>query len=131
MDSLKAAVISFPAIRPIDYSSTNEIILAVDSSFIACGWILSQLDDDSQRRPSHFGSITWTTLESRYLQAKIKLYGLFQVLKATKVWIIGVQNLTVEVDAKHNKGMIHNPDIQLNVSINQWIAAILLFDLKL
>ena len=45
MNSLKAAVISMPAIRPIDYSSTHEVVLAVDSLFIACGWILSQLDD--------------------------------------------------------------------------------------
>ena len=48
MDSLKAAVISSLAIRLIDYFSTNKVILAVNSSFIACGWILSQLDDDSQ-----------------------------------------------------------------------------------
>ena len=47
MDSRKAAVVSFPAIRPINYLSTNEVILAVNSSFIACGWILSQLNNDS------------------------------------------------------------------------------------
>ena len=106
IDSLKAAVISSLAIRPIDYSSTNKVILAIDSSFIACGWILSQLDDNSQQQPSRFGSITWTALESRYSQAKIKLYRLFQVLKATKVWTIGVQNLTIEVNAKYIKGKI-------------------------
>ena len=49
MDSLKAAVISSPAIRPIDYSLTNKVILAIDSSFIACGWILSQLDNNSSQ----------------------------------------------------------------------------------
>jgi hypothetical protein len=48
-----------------------------------------------------------------------------------KVWIIGVQNLTVEVDAKYIKGMINNPDIQPNASMNRWIAAILLFNFKL
>ena len=48
MDQLKAAVISSSAIRPIDYTSANEVILAVDSSFIACGWILLQLDDNQQ-----------------------------------------------------------------------------------
>ena len=35
MDSLKAVVVSSPAIRPIDYLSTNEVILAVDSFFSA------------------------------------------------------------------------------------------------
>ena len=48
-----------------------------------------------------------------------------------KVWIIGVRNLTVEVDAKYIKGMINNPDIQPNASMNQWMAAILLFNFKL
>lgn len=70
-------------------------------------------------------------LESRYSQAKIELHGLFWALKAVKVWIIGIHNLTVEVNAKYIKGMINNPDIQPNTSINQWIAAILLFNFKL
>ena len=48
-----------------------------------------------------------------------------------KVWIIGVRNLTIEVDTKYIKGMINNLDIQPNASMNQWIAAILLFDFKL
>ena len=131
MDQLKKAVIALPAIRPIDYLSKNKVILAVDSSFIACGWILFQLDDDGHRQPSRFGSITWTARKSRYSQAKIKLYSLFRALKTMKVWIIGVWNLTIEVDAKYIKGMINNPDVQPNASMNQWIATILLFDFKL
>ena len=103
MYSLKAAVISLPAIRPINYSSPNEVVLAVDSSFMACGWILSQLSDDGQQQPSCFGSITWTALKSRYSQAKIDLYGLFRALKAMKVWIISIRNLTVKVNAKYIK----------------------------
>ena len=131
MDQLQAALISSSAIRPINYTSANEVILAVHSSFIACGWILLQLDNNRQRRPSRFGSITWTPWESRYSQAKIELYGLFRALTTMKVWIIGIKNLTIEVDAKYIKGMINNPDIQLNASINRWIAAILLFNFKL
>jgi len=42
-----------------------------------------------------------------------------------------MKNLTVEVDAKYIKGMINNPDLQPNVTINQWIAGILLFSFKL
>jgi hypothetical protein len=42
-----------------------------------------------------------------------------------------VKNLIVEVDAKYLKGMLNNPDIQPNVTINWWIAGILLFDFKL
>ena len=131
MDRLKEAVIASPAIRPIDYLSKNEVILAVDSSFIACGWILFQLDNGGLRRPSRFRSITWMICESRYSQVKIELYGLFCALKAMKVWVIGIWNLTIEVDTKYIKGMINNLDIQPNASMNQWITAILLFYFKL
>jgi len=131
METLKKAVVASPAIRPIDYSTSNEVILAVDSSYIAVGWILSQVDEQGRRRPSRFGSITWNDRESRYSQAKLELYGLFRALKATKVWTIGIKNFTVEVDAKYIKGMLSNPDIQPNAAVNRWIAGILMFDFKL
>jgi len=118
MDQLKLTIINSPAIRPIDYQSNNEVILAVDSSQIAVGYILSQIDDDRRCRPSRFGSITWNECESRYSQAKIELYGLFRALRAVKVWIIGVKNFTVEVDTQYIKGMLNNPDIQPNASMN-------------
>ncbi|KAG2739861.1 hypothetical protein P692DRAFT_20648703, partial [Suillus brevipes Sb2] len=71
--------------------------------------------------------------ESRYSQAKIELYGLFRALKAMKVWIIGIKNFVVEVDAKYIKGMLNNPDIQPNAAVNRWIAVsgILLFNFTL
>jgi hypothetical protein len=47
------------------------------------------------------------------------------------VFIFGVKNLTVEVDAKYIKGMINNPDLQPNTTINRWITGILLFSFKL
>jgi hypothetical protein len=51
--------------------------------------------------------------------------------QAVKLFIVGVQNLVVEVGAKYIKGMINNPDIQPNTTINQWITGILLFRFKL
>lgn len=131
MDQLKDAVISCPAIRPIDYKSGLGVILAVDLSFKACGYILLQLDTQNRRRPARFGSISWNERESRYSQAKIELYGLFRALHAVRIFIIGVLNLTVEVDAKYIKGMINNPDMHPNAAMNRWIAAILLYDFKL
>ena len=131
MDTLKSAIIHSPAIKPLDYHSGNEVILAVDSSYIACGWILLQVDAQGKRWPLCFGSITWNKRESRYSQAKIELYGLFRALKATKIWTIGVKNFTVEVDAKYIKGMLNHPDIQPNAAVNRWIAGILLFSFKL
>jgi hypothetical protein len=73
--------------------------------------------DDKCQYPSQFGSIAWTECESRYSQAKLELYGLFRALHAYHIYIIGVKNLVVEVDAKYLKGMLNNPDIQPNAMI--------------
>lgn len=131
MDELKKLAQESPAIRAIDYDSDLEVILAVDTSQIAVGYILQQLGTDNKRYPSRFGSITLNTRESRYSQAKLELFGLFRALKDARIWIVGVRNLVVEVDAKYIKGMINNPNIQPNAAINRWIAAILLFDFQL
>ncbi|KAJ2911441.1 hypothetical protein MD484_g8972, partial [Candolleomyces efflorescens] len=131
MEKLKEMVRTCPAIRPIEYESNNEVVLAVDSSNVAVGYILSQMGDDSLRYPSRFGSITWNETERNYSQSKIELFGLFRALKDVRVYIIGVKNLVVEVDARYIKGMINNPDIQPNATINRWIAGILLFHFKL
>jgi hypothetical protein len=131
MDSLKNAIVHSPAIRPINYSSSLKVILAMDSSHIACGWILFQVDEEGRHRPARFGSITWNERESRYSQAKIELYGLFRALRAAKVWLIGLKTFSVEVDAKYIRGMLNNPDIQPNAAVNRWIAGISLFDFTL
>jgi hypothetical protein len=62
---------------------------------------------------------------------KLELYGLFRMLRAVCIFIFSVKNLTVEVDAKYIKGMINNPDLQPNTTINRWITGILLFSFKL
>ena len=85
MDDLKAAVISCPAIRPIDYQKPYPVILEVDSSVIATGYILSQDDEKGQCRPSRFGSISFNDIQSRYSQAQLELYGFFRVLHALKL----------------------------------------------
>ena len=131
MRRLKEALISSPALLPIDYESDRQVILAVDSSIIGVGYILLQLDEKKRRRPSRFGSITWNERESNYSQPKVELYGLFRALRAVRIHIIGVKQLVVEVDARYIKGMLNNPDIQPNATINRWIAGILLFDFKL
>jgi hypothetical protein len=131
MQRLKDAVMTSSALCRIDYESGREVILAVDTSVIAVGFILMQLGEDGKRYPARFGSLSLSEIESRYSQAKLELYGLFRALRAARVWIFGVANLTVEVDAKYVKGMINNPDLQPNTTINRWIAGILLFQFKL
>jgi hypothetical protein len=128
MDALKELLINSPAIKQIDYASGRRVILSVDSSVRGMGYILLQLGEDALEYPSRFGSITWDERESRYSQAKLELYGLFRALKATRMYLVGIKDLMVRVDAKYIKGMLKNPDIQPNATINCWIAAILFFD---
>jgi hypothetical protein len=65
--------------------------------------------------------------ECRFSQPKLELYGLFRALRALKLYLIGVRNLIVEVDARYIKGMLVNPDLEPTASINRWILAILTF----
>lgn len=90
-----------------------------------------QVGKDGKHYPNRFGSITLNEVESRYSQVKLELYGLFRVLHTMHIFIFGVTNLMVEVDTKYIKGMINNLDLQPNVTINQWIAGILLFPINL
>lgn len=120
-EALKQAITSAPALRPIDYQSQNPVVLSVDSSKIAVGFILSQYDDQGKKRPARYGSILMDEREARYSQPKLELYGLYRALRAYRLYLIGVQNLQVEVDAKYIKGMLNEPDLQPNAAINRWI----------
>ena len=131
MQTLKDAIMQSTALVSIDYSSELTVYLAVDSSVRGVGWILSQDRPDGVRRPARFGSISWNEREARYSQAKLELYGLFRALRALRLHLVGVKNLTVEMDASFIRGMLSNPDCQPNATINRWIAAIQLFDFKL
>jgi len=132
-ERLKHAIITSSAIRPIDHDSDMTVYLSVDTSYIAIGYVIMQDDSDKPKahRPSRFSSMFLNPCEAKYSQPKLELYGLFRSLCAACLWIIGVHNLIVKVDAKYIKGMLNNPDIQPNVTINRWIAGILLFDFML
>src|SRR5258707_11630945 len=132
-EDLKQAVLTSPALRPIDYTSTAPVILSVDTSHIAVGYILSQIDqnDNTRRYYARFGSITLNDRESRFSQPKLEIYGLFRALCALKLYLIGVRALIVEVDARYIKGMLANPDIAPSASINRWIIGILAFHFTL
>ena len=101
MQRLKDAICLSPALRHLDYTSKCEVILAVDTSKTAVRYILSQEGEDGKRVPNHFRSLTLMDVESRFLQAKLELYGLFRALRAVQIFIFGVADLTVEMDAKY------------------------------
>ena len=130
-EDLKEAIANSPALLLIDYATDRPVILAVNSCANGVGFILLQLGEDGKHYPSRFGSITFNDRESRYSQAKLELYGLFRALKQTQLYTIGVKRLVVEMDAKFIKGMINNPMLHPNDTINRWIAAILLFNFEL
>ena len=69
--------------------------------------------------------------ESRYSQPKLELFGLYRALRHWRLYIIGVKNLIVEVDAKFIKGMLNEPDLQPNAVINRWIQGIKMFTFEL
>lgn len=132
-EDLKQALLESPALRPIDYTSDSPVILAVDTSQIAAGFYLCQADPDNLRKRyyARFGSISLNDRERRFSQPKLELCRLFCALRAYKIFLIGVRNLIVEVDARYIKDMLNNPDTAPSASINQWIISILTFHFEL
>ena len=132
-DALKTALLSSPALRPIDYTSNSPVILGVNTSSIMVRYLLCQCDADNPhiRRYACFSLITLNDRESRFSQPKLELYSLFHALRSLKLYLIGIRNLIVEVDARYIKGMLSNPDIAPSTSINRWIVSILLFHFTL
>ena len=132
-EDLKTALLHSPALRAIDYTSSAPVILAVDTSYLAVGFYLCQCDVNDLRKRyfNRFGSITLNDRETRFSQPKLELYGLYRALGALRLYLIGVRNLVIEVDARYIKGMLANPDIAPSASINRWIVAILTFHFTL
>jgi hypothetical protein len=132
-EDLKQALLTSPALKPIDYTSDMAVILSVDTSYIAVGYLLCQCDkeDPKKRYFARFGSITLNEREARFSQPKLELYGLYRSLRTLRLYLIGLRNLIVEVDAKYIKGMLANPDIVPSASINRWILSILMFHFEL
>ena len=131
MEALKEAVVSSGAIRSIVYKCGRPVHFCVDSSIHGYGAILLQIGESEERVPSRFMSGTWNNRERNYSQAKLELFGLFRALYEARIYLVGLEHFFVEVDASYIKGMINNPDVQPSATINQWIAAILLFNLEI
>jgi hypothetical protein len=125
---LKEAITTAPVLRPIDYASENPLVLAVDSSVIAAGWLIIQEDDEGKRHPARYGSRCWKEHESRYSQPKLELFGVLMALKAARPYIIGAKNFVLEVDAQYISGMLNKPELAPNATLNRWIATIKLFE---
>jgi hypothetical protein len=132
-EDLKQALIASPALQPIDYSSDSPVIPAVDTSSIAVGFYLCQADpkNPQKRYFARFRSISLNEREQRFSQPKLELYGLFRTLHTYKIYIVGVRNLIIEVDAQYIRGMLNNPNTAPSASVNRWIVSILTFHFEL
>jgi len=105
----------------------------VDTSYIAVGYYIYQerIENPKEKIYTRFGSIPLNKREANFSQPKRELFGLMRALDACKHWLIGVRKLIVETDASYIKGMLENPDMMPNATINRWIDNIKLFHFTL
>lgn len=133
MELLKEGVRLAQPLKPLDPESGGPIVLAVDTSYIGIGYYIYQEDPDDPKKRTYakFGSITLDDRQSRFSQPKREFFGLKTALHVERRWLFGCRNLIVETDAKYIKGMIENPDLMPNATINRWIDQVLMFHFTL
>ncbi|GAA5958908.1 hypothetical protein JCM10213_008536 [Rhodosporidiobolus nylandii] len=130
MDTMKAALAKGIRLTPINYSpGAGRVIVAVDSSYIAAGVAIWQIDSDGKRQPCKFDSIPFNEVESRYSQPKLELAGVFKALKKYKNDLYGIQ-FDLEVDAASLAQMLRNPELP-NAAMTRWVSYLKLFDFTL
>ena len=56
---------------------------------------------------------------------------MFHALCAYKLFLVGIRNLVIKVDARYIQGMLNNPDTAPSASVNRWIVVILTFHFEL
>jgi len=127
MARLKAALLSAPVLRALRYDAdAKQIFLTVDTSPIAAGWVVSQLDQNGVRKPAVYGAKTLGRPQRNYDQSKRELYGLKLALQAEKQNILGV-HVIVETDCKPVIGMIKNCNTA-DIHCQRWIGVIKQYD---
>ena len=130
-DHLKKLITRAPIVQPIDYRSDQPVFLSVDTSKYGIGFILSQVKENGLRAPARYGSLPLPPSAKNYPQPKLELFGLYKALQVFQLYLLGIQRLIVEVDAKYIKGMLKNPDSNPDAVLNRWIQGVLLFNFEL
>ncbi|KAE8235092.1 hypothetical protein A4X13_0g9615, partial [Tilletia indica] len=125
IDALKAASLTYPFLGVLDYGSGDEIVLSVDSSRIAVGFVLSQ-ERAAGRVIILYDSIAFADVETRYSQPKLELCGVYKAVRKIRYHLIGTR-FTLEVDAASLRQMINQPDVS-NAAMLRWIAHLRLYD---
>ena len=132
MDTLKLALTTAPALKPITYDSTGQIVLSVDSSLQGWGAILQQEEAESTKRhPARYESGMWTDAEKKYDAGKLECRGLLKVLKKLRYYLYGIRFL-VEIDARTLVHQLNQPASDLPGSVvNRWLAWIRMFTFEI
>ncbi|MBW0486907.1 hypothetical protein O181_026622 [Austropuccinia psidii MF-1] len=111
------------ALKKLDYEKgAGKIKLAVDSSYIAAGAVLTQEDKEGKERPVLYESINFTKLESKYSQTKLELCGVAIILKKLQAILWG-QNFELQVDSKALIETINTPCLP-NSPMTRWVTFI-------
>jgi hypothetical protein len=92
--------------------------------------ILWQVDEKGVRHPARYGSFPMPATAAGYSQIQYEIYGLYRALQHWKLYLVGCNNLTVEMDASAVEGMLKKPDQQPRATLNRWISVILMTDFK-
>ena len=115
--------------KKLDYGPEGgQIKLAVDSSSLAVGGVLTQ-EQDGKDRPVLYESLVFAPVESRYSQPKLELCGVAKMLKKLQVTLWG-QHFELHVDAKSLIQMINSPSLP-SAPMTRWVAFIKLFSFDL
>lgn len=133
MEAVKNAVQNCTALKPINYDWDSDVVMAVDTSWMAVGLEIYQVDpeDPTKKYYAKFDSIPLNEREARFSQPKRELYGLLRALLHMQYWLLGCRRLVIETDAMYIKGMLANPGMGPNATINRWIEQILMFHFQL
>ena len=128
MDALKKSLTEAPALKPIDYKSSGQIVLSVDSALQGWGAILQQEEVDTKKRhPARYESGMWASSEKKYDSGKLECRGLLKALKKFRYYLYGVRFL-VEIDARTLVHQLNQPASDLPGSVvNRWLAWIRMF----
>ena len=132
-NELKTALLKSPPLKPVSYKTNWDTVLGVDTSYIAVGWFILQINPEDAKEFYYcrFGSLLLTEREARFSQPKRELFGVMKALHSAYHWLVGCRRLVVETDAKFLKGMLSNPGCGPNANINRWIKQGLFFHFTL
>ena len=73
MGALKKSLTEAPALKPIDYESSGQIVLFVDSSPQGWGAILQQEEINTKKRhPARYESRMWASSQKKYDSGKLE-----------------------------------------------------------